>query len=223
MKIDKIIRTSRKTIALIVQRDGQLIIRAPKRATNAEIMRFAEEKAEWIRVKQAEAQARAAQAKPKTYTPGESFLFLGEAYPLVTSTSARASLALADRQFTLKAAALLQAEQLFLAWYKAQARKVFEERARLYAEQFHLSFNKLRISSARTRWGSCSTRGTISFTWRLVMAPLPVIDYVVVHELAHLVERNHSRHFWERVAAMMPDYQQKVRWLKENGHRCRLE
>jgi predicted metal-dependent hydrolase len=76
---------------------------------------------------------------------------------------------------------------------------------------------KVRISSARTRWGSCSQKGNLSFTWRLVMAPPDVIDYVVVHELCHTREMNHSRSFWEQVEAILPDFRQRRRWLKEYG------
>jgi predicted metal-dependent hydrolase len=75
----------------------------------------------------------------------------------------------------------------------------------------------VRISSARTRWGSCSSRGSLSFTWRLVMAPVEVVDYVIVHELAHLRVHNHSPEFWKEVARLMPDYAQRKQWLKDNG------
>ncbi|NPV77748.1 MAG: M48 family metallopeptidase, partial [Anaerolineae bacterium] len=77
---------------------------------------------------------------------------------------------------------------------------------------------QIKITSAKTRWGSCSAKGTVSFPWRLVMAPVPVIDYVVVHELVHILEKNHSRAFWNKVRAIMPDYQQKIRWLEVNGY-----
>lgn len=77
---------------------------------------------------------------------------------------------------------------------------------------------KLRISSARTRWGSCSAKGTISLTWRLVMAPPEILDYVIVHELAHLKVKNHSSAFWKVVETYLPGYQNQRKWLKQNGH-----
>ncbi len=98
-----------------------------------------------------------------------------------------------------------------------------EERVPGFAARYHLTYQRIKISSARTRWGSCSSRGTLSFTWRLVMAPLPVIDYVVIHELAHLIERNHSNRFWQQVGSMEPDYAKYRSWLKENSPRLTLE
>jgi hypothetical protein len=93
---------------------------------------------------------------------------------------------------------------------------VFTERVEWYAEEYGFEVKKIRISSARTRWGSYSQTGTLSLTWRLVMAPLDVIDYVVVHELCHLREMNHSKAFWEQVEAILPDYKQRRKWLKDN-------
>jgi len=110
-----------------------------------------------------------------------------------------------------------QGGQAFEQWYKAQALKVLSERVRYYAAKHGFQPGRIRISSARTRWGSCSSKGTLSFTWRLVMAPLEVIDYVVIHELVHLKVKNHSKTFWGSVAALMPDYKKYVAWLKKNG------
>ncbi len=81
-----------------------------------------------------------------------------------------------------------------------------------------MDYKSIRITSARTRWGSCSSKGNLSFTWRLVMAPPQVIDYVVAHELAHLQVRNHSPAFWQKVKTIMPDYLQYRRWLDAHGH-----
>jgi hypothetical protein len=111
----------------------------------------------------------------------------------------------------------------FEKWYKSQALAILTERTRFFAQKFGLRFGKIRISSARTRWGSCSTAGTLSFTWRLVMAPLEVVDYVVIHELAHLKVKNHSAVFWAEVAKMMPDYKRHVTWLKKNGQSLTID
>jgi len=96
--------------------------------------------------------------------------------------------------------------------------QVITERVQWYAAKHGLEYKQVKITSARTRWGSCNSRGTLSFSWRLVMAPVPVIDYVVVHELAHTVEKNHSKKFWAKVQIIMPDYQNRIEWLDKNGH-----
>ena len=109
-----------------------------------------------------------------------------------------------------------------MAWYKAQARSLLSGRVDFFAGRHAIRVGKVRISSARTRWGSCSARGTLSFTWRLVMAPPEVIDYVVVHEMCHLKEMNHSGAFWARVEAILPDYKARRKWLKDHGAGLRL-
>lgn len=221
----KIVRSRRKTIALIVQSDGSLLVRAPLRVTQRQIMDVVQQQAEWVRTRQEAARQRAAAAPPKAFVEGEIFNYLGQPYRLVIANAARPALALDAQagQFRLARAAQPGAAALFDAWYRRQARQVFTERVAFYARQIGLQPQKLRISSARTRWGSCSSRGTLSFTWRLVMAPLPVIDYVVVHELCHLQVRNHSKDFWNKVRAIMPDYKERARWLRVNGHLLRLD
>jgi predicted metal-dependent hydrolase len=223
IKIDKIIRSQRKTIAIIIQRDGQLLIRAPKHATNAQIQDIIELKAVWIKAKQADALQRLAQKTSKQYINDEMFIFLGIAYPLTIVDRQQPPLILQDGRFLLAQNKQRDAKEIFLNWYKNKARQVMNERVRLYASIYNLTFQKVRISSARTRWGSCSFRGTISFTWRLVMAPLPVIDYVVIHELAHRIERNHSQRFWATMDKMIDDYPRHIQWLKANGHLLSLE
>ena len=99
---------------------------------------------------------------------------------------------------------------------KTLARDAFIERSCLYASRMGVQFEKIRLSSAKTRWGSCSLKGSLSFNWKLIQAPVEVLDYVVVHELAHLVEHNHSPRFWAKVAEFFPGYQQAKLWLKSN-------
>ena len=223
IQIDELIRTSRRTIALIVKPDGKVVVRAPKRATRAEIFAFVNEKTDWIRAKQAEAKTWQAERAVPQFISGEAFLYLGERYPLDIVARPGRTLALVDGHFILSAQAQPHALDLFTAWYKLQAGKILNQRINLYAEQNHLKYNKVRISSARTRWGSCSSKGTLSFSWRLVMAPLEVIDYVVVHELTHTIQPNHSAKFWQQVAAVLPEYTRRRQWLKQNGLKLTLE
>lgn len=103
-------------------------------------------------------------------------------------------------------------------WYKAQALEYITQRVEHYSQLTGLKYKSVRINNATSRWGSCSFRNTLNFTWRLIMAPSKVIDYVVMHELIHLKQRDHSRKYWNEVAHIMPDYRQDERWLKLNGH-----
>lgn len=216
IKIDKVIRSKRKTVALIVQADGSLVVRAPLRTPRARLEQVVEAHRNWIRKKQElVAQERAQRPRPE-YRAGESFLFLGKAIPLRLAVNPAGPLSL-DGDFILAQDRAGDAEGLFEAWYRRQAKRILPERVQLYAQKHSLHPTAVRISAARTRWGSCSAKGSLNFTWRLVRFPLEVIDYVVVHELAHLVHRNHSGAFWAEVERMMPDYRARLRWLKENG------
>jgi len=215
IQIDKLVRSKRKTLSLIVETDGTLTVRAPLRMKAADIRAFLEAKSPWILRKQAEAR-KAAPAQHR-YVDGETFLYLGKQVPLRFVRDRKPALVL-DRAFKLAQSAQPQAESAFQAWYKKQARAVLTERAGYFARKHGFEIEKIRITSARTRWGSCSAKKTLSFTWRLVMAPPEVVDYVVVHELCHLRELNHSRAFWAQVEAILPDYKGKRKWLKENGN-----
>jgi predicted metal-dependent hydrolase len=219
IQIDKLVRSKRKTLSLIVETDGTLTVRAPSRMKEADIRGFIEAKTDWIKRKQARAWKEA--LAPRHYVEGETFLYLGKEIPLRLVTDGKPAL-VKDRVFKLTRSAQPRAASLFEAWYKKQARAVLTERVEFFAHKYGFEVGKIRISSARTRWGSCSAKSTLSFTWRLVMAPPEVIDYVVVHELCHLRELNHSRSFWAQVEAILPDYRSCRKWLKENGGKLHL-
>jgi len=216
----ELIRTRRRTIALIVQTDGRLVVRAPLRVPEKIIREFVESKAGWIRKKQA--QVTAAQVPARQFVEGEQFWYLGKAYPLTIVPRQRPALKLGSA-FRLARSAQPRAKAAFIRWYKSQARALLTERVREAAVRYGFTYHGIRISSARSRWGSCSSSGTLSFTYRLVMAPQAVIDYVVVHELVHLKVRNHSKTFWKQVGGILPDYKKHVAWLKKNGRFLTLE
>lgn len=214
MKIDRLIRSRRKTIALMVMADGSLVVRAPLFATDAQVNDFVARKADWIRARQAE--ARAARPLAHTYADGDSFFYLGKTYPLRLVKQAARPLQF-DKAFLLAEAARPQAQALLQNWYKEQAHQLILPRVVFQAGLTGLDYRRLRITSAATRWGSCSSSGTLSFSWRLVMAPPQAIDYVIIHELVHTVEHHHGPTFWARVGQIIPDYKLLDRWLKRNA------
>ena len=217
----KIIRTSRKTIALIVEPDGSLVVRAPKRVSDREIERLVKHKEKWIKTKLKEIERIRVYLKPKEFVDGENFWYLGKTYPLKIVNDLQPPLAL-GRKFYLDKSAIPHARELFTEWYRERAREEVTRRADYYAQRYELPYRRIRITSARTRWGSCSSTGNLNFTWRLVMAPPKVIDYVVAHEVAHLKIKNHSKSFWRQVERIMPDYKRPKVWLKDNGNQLAL-
>ncbi len=214
IEIHKFVRSKRKTLSLIVEPDGTLTVRAPLRMKKADIQKFVEEKQDWIKRKQARALEDA--PTPRRYVDGETFTYLGEEILLRIVPDGKPALVM-DGVFKLTKSSQPLAKSYFEAWYKKQARVVLTERVVHFARSRKVKPGRIRISSAKTRWGSCSPKKTLSFTWRLVMAPLEIIDYVVVHELCHLEEMNHSKAFWARVEGILPDYKARRKWLKENG------
>jgi len=222
MKIDELIRSKRKTVALIIDANGRLVVRAPLRTPLAFIQEFVVSKHAWIESKRALVKKLPPPRPVHKFQEGECFWYLGKTYPLKIVAHTRRSLTL-EEAFYLPKTTQKQSRLLFETWYKKQARQVISERVQWYAQKFGFSYQKLRLSSARTRWGSCSNRGTLSFTWRLVMAPLEVIDYVVVHELVHLRFPNHSKAFWGEVEKIYPVYRQMRAWLKKNGNQLTIE
>jgi len=218
--IDQIIRSKRKTLAIFVKNDGSLIVRAPQRATDTEIYKFVEHHKTWIERKQAQARSMVVEP-PKLYIPGETFLFLGKSYPLEIVKHQRQSL-LFDGEFKLSESARGRAKQLFERWYCEQARKILQERLDLYANRYGFQYKGMKITSAKTRWGSCSAQSSLNFSWRLILAPLEQVDYVVLHELVHTVYHNHSKRFWNKLEMIMPDYKEHKKWFQKHGPQLML-
>jgi predicted metal-dependent hydrolase len=223
IQIDKLIRSKRRTIALIIERDGSFTVRAPMRASQAAIENFIQQKTDWItRTRQKMKSSPHGEATiGKQYVDGEKFLFLGSLFDLKLVGPQKPVLRF-DSGFTLNRAAQIKGAQFFTRWYKERALEVITERVKQYSQQYNFVPKQVKISSAKTRWGSCSPNGTLNFTWRLVMAPLDVIDYVVVHELVHLRVKDHSSRFWKQVESIYPAYKKQRKWLRENGERLNL-
>jgi len=219
---DRIIRSRRKTVGLIVESDGTLTIRAPRWADDAVIARVIAEKRSWIEKKQDEARARRRLNPPRTYQSGESFPYLGDQYELRLVPGAK-RLKLDGGVFLLGEGNRDGAKRAFEAWYRRRAKSYIPDRVSYLAGELGLSYRSVKINGAKKRWGSCSSAGNLNFTWRLMMAPEDMVDYVIVHELCHLQEPNHSRAFWEIVGAAVPDYREKRRWLREHTYVLTLD
>jgi len=210
----------KKTISLQVRTDGTILVSAPYRTPVGEIDKFLNQKKRWLNRIIEERETRLKDIKPKEYLTGELFLYLGIQYTLriADEMGESGSLTFSEGQFVLSVNKVHQGRELFIEWYKKRSREYIEESVKRYSQALRLNPGGIRISNALCRWGSCSSDNNLSFSWRLIMAPCPVIDYVVVHELAHMREKNHSMRFWGLVAKTIPDYNKQRLWLKENGY-----
>ncbi len=222
VEIDQIIRSNRKTISLEVKRDGSLIVRAPIITPRGQIEELVKSKERWIRKKQELLKKQSLEVPIKQFIPGEPFLYLGEPYTLEVVNEQADPLVLKDK-FYLAANSQNNAQHVFTNWYRKQASLVINELVVNRAQENGFEYARIGITSARTRWGSCGPKGSLNFTWRLIMAPREVIDYVVVHELVHLQVRNHSKAFWGEVNNLIPEYQDHRAWLRDNGHQLTLD
>ena len=215
--VDRLVRSRRRSIGLEIRHDGGLIVRAPHFVSNSEIERIITSKQTWIRKKQEAALERMKLKTGRSFTSGEKLPYLGSEYELVVEEREGEPLIL-DGRFMLSKSHSSRARELFRAWYIRRAGEVFEERTRELARQAGVKYGKVSISNARGRWGSCGPSGNLRYNWRVVMAPIEVVDYLVAHEISHIRVKNHSKDFWKMVALLCPEYPIRRKWLRKSGH-----
>jgi predicted metal-dependent hydrolase len=218
--VEKIIRSRRRTIALEVTPQATLIVRAPHRVSQQYIERMIREKSAWVLKKMEEMKGRP-QAIVHSYEEGEVFWFLGRPYPLHYVDGNGMAIERTDRlcvSRTLKP----DIRTGIRRWYVDEADKEIRSRCMWFSMMTGYSPASIRITDARQRWGSCTHRGGLNFSWRLIQTPLEIVDYVLVHELVHLRQMDHSAKFWKKVEELMPDYEKRRQWLRENERLLRV-
>lgn len=215
----------KKTISLQIDGKSGITVYAPRFTPIAEINRFVEEKQNWIDKSLRRQSLAFLQYKSKEYITGESFCYLGLFYPLEAYNDPleNPGVVFRNNRFFLNCPADRQIRKFyFVSWYKKRARQYLPERVDFYSRMLKLETGGIRITSARRRWGSCSEINHLAFSFRLIMAPPEVIDYVVVHELMHIREKNHSSKFWSLVVEVIPDFKERRRWLREHERHFNL-
>jgi predicted metal-dependent hydrolase len=221
-------RARRRSIGFVVGPEG-LSVSVPRWVGLGEVESALREKERWIlrKLHEQSERARRTQAARIEWRDGAQLPFLGETVILVLDPRSPGAVLNSDAdalpgvpRLTLhlglpEHAGEPQVRELVQSWLQRQARRVFEERCALYAARLGVRVRRIGLSSATTRWGSASADGSIRLHWRLVHFALPVIDYVVTHELAHLREMNHSQAFWDVVRSVMPDYERALGTLRQ--------
>ncbi len=208
---DEIIRSSRKTLSISIDGRGRLIVRAPKRFAEERIYAFLHEKESWILKKQAERRATALPLPPENLH-GYTLPILGKGVEISLYKGRKVAL----EQGILYLPKDKPKEKL-VKWLKATAKAVLEEETAGAAAMMGVRYTSITITSARTRWGSCSKEDALRYTFRLLYCPREIIRYVAVHELAHTRHKNHSPRFWREVERYLPDYKNRRKWLKAHG------
>lgn len=210
-----LIHSNRKTIGITVERDKNIVIRAPKEASQEEIDDFIKRKKYWIYTKLKHPQKYKKNTK-KEFVSGASILYLGKHYKLDIVKEDLEGIKFLNK-FMISKNNQENARDLFKQWYISKAKEKIIPKVQEFAEKLGVNCNSINIKEFTYRWGSCTPNNNINFNWRLIKAPTSVIDYVVVHELAHLLEPNHSNKFWSIVKTQIPKYKDAKEWLKTNG------
>lgn len=219
----QVIHSNRRKTALLTVEDGYVQIIIPSTVSEERVKQIIHKRAAWIRQK-LHLNSLVKESKPKEFVNGESFPYLGKNYRLkfVRGGESDARMKNGFLEVTIPKSGSIEKHQsaikeLLVAWYQSHAEERFLTKANRFMQQLGVSPAKVSVRDFKSRWGSCSVRGEVTFNWRVIMAPNRVMDYVVVHELSHLVAHDHSEKFWTTIRKIIPDYATDKEWLRVNG------
>jgi predicted metal-dependent hydrolase len=215
-------RSRRATADIIVERDGSVLLRVPEALPDDQIEGLVESKRYWIYKSLAEWKDLNASKVGREFKGGEGFLYLGRNYRLSLVTDQEVPLKLKDGRFCLARELVEQgdavgAKAAFRDYYIERGKQKISERVSYFVPKVSVQPSGLVVKDLGNRWASCSPSGKLSFHWKCMMAPLSIIDYIVVHELCHFHFPDHSDAFWNEVDKVMPDYRERKLWLKKHG------
>ena len=220
VKPDKIIRSPRRSLCLSINKDGQLIVHAPRKLSVNDIFKYIEEKEKWITTKQKEIENKL--NINKNVIAYNEFLFLGKKYKLLRLDGLN-KIELSDKNIIIPNKisddCVLQKVRL---WYIDHAKRILFERLEYFADLMQLDYLSVKLDNSKNRWGSCDSSRNIKLNYRLVMLPHKTIDFVLIHELAHILEFNHSKQFYKIISSIMPSYKLQQKILKEYDYVLRL-
>lgn len=211
--VPKIIRSRRSSISFQITPNGELIVKAPLYIPVFLIKQAVKAREEWILRGIEKLEKRKTQ--PKQYTNDEEFWYLGNKhklnignYKVITLTST----------LNFPQVLLFRIQKELATWYQRQAKEIITQRVMSHAEKMGASYKSIMFSDTKSKWGTCGPNNALQFNWRLVMVPLIIIDYVVIHELVHTTEKNHSYAFWRKVRAVTPACKHHRKWLNNHAH-----
>ena len=213
----EVVRTKRKKTASIEIKDGLIRVLVPNSLTDKRVNSLLEERASWIN-KKIRLQAEMPPYRSKEYVNGETFTYLGRNYRLKLVNTDTTTTRLKNGYLEVPAQSEKVIQASLADWYTSHALAKLEEKTGRYAKTLNVEPSSVTVKEYKSRWGSCSTSGDITYNWRIIMAPHRIVDYVVIHELCHLVELNHSDKYWKQVESLVPDYRERRAWLKTNAN-----
>ncbi len=212
----------RKTLTIEVEAPKTITVIAPEGTTEDKILETVKTKSKWIVQKLFEIREMEYRKRVRQYVNGEAFIYMGRNYSLQI---------VQDDKVSLPEAKLIRGRfyvytyskdeeivrRALENWYKDKAEEKIRERVKYYQSYFDIKPAKISIKDQQKRWGSCTSKKELLFNWKCIMAPSPVLDYIVVHEMCHLAYMNHSKEFWLLLKRVLPDYEDRKNWLRNNG------
>jgi predicted metal-dependent hydrolase len=217
-----VIRSPRKkSMHIVIERDGTVSVQVPEALEEERILSILKLKEYEIHKKLLNWKELNNERIERQYLSGQSFMYLGKNYNLQVVEGQKQNLIFKNGKFLLSDKAV-SPRNAFVKFYKKQASLKIGERLLLYQGAVNKMPGKIEIRELPTRWASCTPSGNIYFNWKCVMAPIVVLDYLIIHELVHLEYPNHSRAFWDKVSTICSNYQQQETWLKRNGVRMSI-
>lgn len=213
----------KKTVAIQVEADT-VTVRVPQRLTEERIKEFVKNKAGWIVNRQARIREDRLNSFGRNYVAGECFPYLGRPYMLNIEKShhhmtskCRLLDGLLEVTIPVSIDERAAVKHALVDWYRKKAETIICQRLPYFMTKLNLHPTSVEIKNQKTQWGSCSPSGNIRFNWKIIMAPREVLDYIIVHELCHIVYGNHQPPFWNMVAAVIPDYKERKDWLRDHS------
>lgn len=209
-------RKKRKSMAIKINNNGDFLVSVPKSMTKKSIDVFIENNIDWIYNQKILFRDKV----QKLYVSGEKILLLGKEYLIdiiVNESLKNAKVSLLKEKIIIECTCKKSnnIKNIIENWYRKIAKEIFNERTLYYANKIGIEYNKISIKNQKTRWGSCSSKKNLNFNFRLIMAPKEILDYIIIHELCHLIHFNHSKEYWETVEKYMPDYIERKTMLKD--------
>ena len=213
----KLIRSNRKTVSIYIERDGSVSARIPESISEVEIFKVLKSKeyqihknlAQWLQLNQTKVD--------REYVNGQSFLYLGRNYRLQIVDVIQEKLVFNKGYFYLSMSNKNHARELFIEFYKERLKEKLKSIIKHYKNQLGVNPSEIKIMELQNRWASCTTKGSVNFHWKCAMAPIDVLNYIVAHELTHLIHPNHTPAFWNELDKIIPSYNKQINWLKING------
>lgn len=212
----------RRTLQITVDRGSELVVSAPVGCDPARVERFIRDKRYWVYSKLAEKEALSRPRPHREFVSGEGFRYLGRNYRLLLVDTQAAPLGLICGRFTLRRVDSEKGWAHFVRWYRSHALTWLTPRVSRFSRRMGVTPTAIDVRDLGHRWGSCGRDGSVHFHWATITLPPSIVDYVIVHELAHLINRNHSSRFWRHVERVLPDAGTRKQWLAQNGGEIEL-